>query len=62
VGTGVFYPVPAHKQRHIIDLGFGEDTPLPVSEALSQQVLSLPVHPALTRHELEQIVEAVNAL
>ncbi len=62
VGAGVFYPVPAHKQRHIVEMGFGEDAPLPVAEALAQQVLSLPVHPALSRSELEHIVEAVNAL
>ncbi len=39
-------------------MGYGEN--LPVVEQLSREVLSLPVHPALSRADLETIVEAVN--
>jgi dTDP-4-amino-4,6-dideoxygalactose transaminase len=60
VGTGVFYPVPLHRQGYIRDV-VGEVS-LPVTERLAGEVFSLPVHPALSQADLEQIVEAVNDL
>lgn len=60
VGTGVFYPLPAHRHDYIRDVV--GDVHLPVAERLSQEVLSLPVHPGLSQGDLEQIVEAVNRL
>jgi len=60
VGTGIFYPVPAHKQTYIQKrLG---DIHLPITEQLAKEVFSLPVHPLLTSDDLEKIVSAVNAL
>ena len=61
VGTGIFYPIPAHKQEHLQPLGYGELS-LPVVERLSQQVISLPVHPQLSQEDLETIVREVNQL
>jgi perosamine synthetase len=61
VGSGVFYPVPAHKQQHMLDMGLGGGV-YPVAELLSDQVLSLPVHPSLSSEDLEVIAEAVNRL
>ncbi len=61
VGTGVFYPVPAHRQKHILASGLG-DVRLPVAEQAAQEVLSLPVHPLLTEADLQTIADAVNAL
>lgn len=60
VGTGVFYPVPVHHQKLYRDLGY--DLSLPVTEQLAQEVISLPVHPALTPADLTTIVDAVNGL
>jgi dTDP-4-amino-4,6-dideoxygalactose transaminase len=60
VGTGVFYPVPVHKQGYMQDL-VGDMT-LPVSERLAGEVFSLPVHPHLTQDDLEKIVTEVNKL
>jgi dTDP-4-amino-4,6-dideoxygalactose transaminase len=62
VGTGIFYPVPAHQQKHIHDLGYAPQNTLPVAEQMAQEVISLPVHPSLTESDLECIVNAVNAL
>ncbi len=62
VGTGAFYPVPAHKQKHLNDLGIGASVSLPVAERLSNEVLSLPVHPQLSAADLETIAREVNAL
>ncbi|HMN10830.1 MAG TPA: DegT/DnrJ/EryC1/StrS family aminotransferase [Bellilinea sp.] len=60
VGTGVFYPIPAHQQKYIQDsLG---TVSLPVTEDLAKRVISLPVHPQLSQEDLDTIVKAVNSL
>ncbi|MEP7199234.1 MAG: DegT/DnrJ/EryC1/StrS family aminotransferase [Chloroflexota bacterium] len=61
VGTGIFYPVPAHRQKHIVERGLGDVT-MPVAEQLAREVISLPVHPSLSQADLEQIASAVNNL
>jgi perosamine synthetase len=60
IGTGIFYPVPAHQHDYIRDVV--GDVHLPVTERLAREVLSLPVHPGLSQADLEQIAEAVNRL
>jgi dTDP-4-amino-4,6-dideoxygalactose transaminase len=60
VGTGVFYPIPAHKHAYMRDL-LGDLT-FPVAEQLAREVLSIPVHPQLGCEDLETIVAAVNSL
>jgi dTDP-4-amino-4,6-dideoxygalactose transaminase len=60
IGTGVYYPVPAHQQDHV-RARIGEVT-LPVTEQKSQEVFSLPVHPLLSQADLERIVSEVNKL
>lgn len=59
VGTGVYYPVPIHKQT-VYTEEYGYDITLPEAEKAAQEVLSLPVHPALTTSDLEIIVSTVN--
>lgn len=61
IGTGVFYPVPVHRQAYIMNMGLG-DVQLPVAEKAAKEVISLPVHPQLSRAELETIVSEVNKL
>lgn len=60
VGSGVFYPIPAHQHdymRKIVgNLSF------PVTEKVSLEVISLPVHPQLSQANLEKIVAEVNKL
>jgi dTDP-4-amino-4,6-dideoxygalactose transaminase len=60
VGTGIFYPVPVHQQSYIEQM-LGAQT-LPVAEKLAKEVISIPVHPQLTRADLETIVSEVNKL
>jgi len=59
VATGIYYPLPVHKQVAYQQLGYTDH--LPVAEQASREVLSLPVHPRLTRENLDTIVEGVNA-
>lgn len=61
VGTGIFYPVPASRQAPVTSLGYG-DACLPVTEQLTKEVISLPVHPQLSQADLEKIVSEVNQL
>lgn len=60
VGTGIHYPVPVHRQRLYVDLGYRDH--LPVAEQASDEVLSLPIHPSVTRDDLDAIVASVAAL
>lgn len=60
VGTGVFYPVPAHQHDYMRDIV--GDLSLPVAEQMAQEVFSLPVHPQLSQTELATIVTEVNKL
>lgn len=61
VGSGVFYPLPAYRQKPLLELGYGE-LHLPVTEQMVGEVLSLPVHPSLSQADLETIVAAVDSL
>ena len=58
VGSAVHYPIPVHLQQLYQSLGYG-DVKMPFAEAAAQQVLSLPVHPALSDSDLDRIVDAV---
>lgn len=60
IGTGVYYPVPVHQQRVYVEQGY--EGRFPEAERAAAEVLSLPVHPALSAADLEAIVAAVNEL
>ncbi|HEC33668.1 MAG TPA: DegT/DnrJ/EryC1/StrS aminotransferase family protein [Chloroflexi bacterium] len=59
VGTGIYYPVPIHRQT-FYRRTLGYDMRLPEAERAAGEVLSLPVHPAVSPSDLETIVAAVN--
>jgi perosamine synthetase len=59
IGTAIHYPCPIHHQPVYQSLGY--DQALPQAEAASQEVLSLPVHPALSQSDLDRITAAVNS-
>jgi perosamine synthetase len=59
VGTGIYYPIPVHRQKPLVALGYG-DQRFPVSEQLTEEVVSIPVHPSLTDGEVDAVIEAVN--
>jgi dTDP-4-amino-4,6-dideoxygalactose transaminase len=60
IGTGIYYPIPAHKQPSMRAMSAANR--LAVAETMAKEVLSLPVHPQLTHDELEYIVAEVNRL
>jgi perosamine synthetase len=61
VGSGIYYPIPVHRQKPFVEMGYGDHS-FPVTERLTEQVLSIPVHPSLTDAEVGTVIEAVNAV
>jgi dTDP-4-amino-4,6-dideoxygalactose transaminase len=60
VGTMIYYPIPIHRQAYLQALMPGADSqPLPVTDRLADEVLSLPVHSSLTDDDVDAIVSAV---
>jgi dTDP-4-amino-4,6-dideoxygalactose transaminase len=59
VGSGIYYPIPVHRQKPFVELGYG-DLSFPVTDRLTQEVVSIPVHPSLPDAEVDQVIEAVN--
>lgn len=60
VGSGIFYPVPAHQHDYMREV-VGNLT-FPIAEKAAAEVISLPVHPQLSQADLEKIVAEVNKL
>ena len=54
----IYYPVPLHLQEAYQYLGYKKGD-FPVSEKLSEQVLSLPMHTELTEVQLNYITSAI---
>ena len=59
VGSGIYYPIPVHRQKPYLALGYG-DIAVPVTDRLTAEVLSIPVHPSLTDAEVDAVIAAVN--
>ncbi len=54
VGTGIHYPVPNHLQQSFKDLGYSSGS-LPVTEAVSNEILSLPMYGGITSEQVERV-------
>lgn len=59
VQTIIYYPVPIHRQRAYLEMGF--DQSLPETERAAAEVLSLPVHPLLTAEDLDRVRAALES-
>ena len=60
VPTAVHYPIPVHKQPVLSESDCEENLgTYPVTEAICQRVVSLPMHPYLTSEELETVSNSV---
>jgi dTDP-3-amino-3,4,6-trideoxy-alpha-D-glucose transaminase len=60
VASAIHYPVPIHRTEAYAMLGLGPGR-RPISEALAEQICSLPIFPSMTERELEQVVGAVES-
>lgn len=58
IGTLIHYPIPPHMQGAYAHLGIAADR-LPVARRLASEVVSLPIGPQLSRHEVTATIAAV---
>lgn len=58
IGTAVHYPIPVHHQPFYQKLGYPRDI-CPNAIEASKKVLSLPVHPAVMREDVEYIIQTL---
>ncbi len=56
IPTVVHYPIPLNKQPAVAD----NSVSLPVGDQVSEQVLSLPMHPYLTKAEIQKIAHTLH--
>ncbi len=61
IETAVHYPKPINKQPLYLDLGYGKKIFQNAEEA-SERVLSLPVHPLVTREDIEYIADTLKEI
>lgn len=60
IGFGVYYPLPIHQQKLYRKLGYKDK--FPVAEKMSREVLSLPIHPGVTKKDLDFIAGTIAKL
>jgi UDP-2-acetamido-2-deoxy-ribo-hexuluronate aminotransferase len=60
IPTAVHYPVPLHLQPAFASMGLSEGS-FPHAEAAARRVISLPMHPYLTREDQTRVAGAVKA-
>jgi len=58
IGTAIHYPVPPHKQKA---LAAYTTHSFPITEAIHNQVLSIPLNPTMTNDEIAKVVDVLNA-
>ncbi len=54
----IYYPIPAHKQKMFEAFG-SSNTNLPITDWLTERVISLPIHTEMTEDQLEKICSTV---
>ena len=54
----IYYPVPGHRQKMFESFG-GLEYNLPVTDWLTERVISLPMHPELDEEQLQFITQSV---
>jgi dTDP-4-amino-4,6-dideoxygalactose transaminase len=58
IATGIHYPIPIHLQPACAWYGYTRGT-LPVTEAVTERIVSLPMYPELTVEQIQRVVNAV---
>ena len=57
IQTNIHYPIPPHKQQAYSEYN---ERSFPITEEIHNTVLSLPMSPVLTNHEVEMVVNLLN--
>ena len=56
---GIYYPIPLHKQKAYADINYNEEN-FKISNMMSEQVISLPMHSELDNDQIKFISNKVN--
>ena len=55
----IYYKLPLHLQKVMKNLKY-EQGDFPISERVSKQIFSIPMHPYLSRGQQEKVIEVLN--
>jgi dTDP-4-amino-4,6-dideoxygalactose transaminase len=58
IQTAVHYPLPVHLQKAYAHLGY-QSGDLPVTEALCEKCLSLPIYPELSKEKISRVASVL---
>jgi dTDP-4-amino-4,6-dideoxygalactose transaminase len=57
VATGIYYPIPVHRQQYVVERGITAD--LPETDRAAATTLSIPIYPGLSRADQDTVIVAV---
>lgn len=60
ISTGIHYPLPVHLQPACAPYGYTRGM-LPVTEAVAERIVSLPMYPEMTPQQSEYVIQAVKS-
>ncbi len=61
IATGIHYPIPIHLQPACAHYGYKRGT-LPITEAVTEHIVSLPMYPELTTEQIHHIVSTIKGI
>jgi perosamine synthetase len=62
IGSAIYYPKPVHDYECYRDHPRVHVDRTPEAENAAREVLSLPVHPSLSKHDIDRVIDAVRRL
>jgi len=61
IATAIHYPVPVHLQPACVQYGYTSGA-LPVTEAVTERIVSLPMYAELTAEQIQKVVNAIKSV
>ena len=61
IPTVIYYKYPIHLMKGFAYLGYQKGD-FPISEQLSQTIVSLPMHPYLHQNDIDRVIESIKVI